>query len=499
MTIKRIFLTGATGSMGMTTLNVLLSDTAYDLVLLVRESKLYRKLIRLYLNYPRIQDVFGDLTVYEDVLRCVTGVDVILHCGALVSPLADDYPELAMKVNYGSMMHLIRAIKAQPHPDDIRLISIGTVAQTGDRMPPIHWGQVGDPIKPSVHDYYAVSKIAAERLLIESGLKYWVSLRQTGILSEKMAKIKDPIIFHNCLDNVLEYVTDYDSGVMMKNCCGDLPESFWGHIYNVGGGPSCRMSGIQLFKDMFESLGFKDVGDIIDSKWFALRNFHGQYYLDSDVLNDYLKFRSQDKTYFYQQYLKNLGLIVPLSRFINRLPEGQKLIGALIRQSFTQHLDKPRGPRYWFTHNKEDYIVPFFISKDHWAQIPPLQKFPHFTDWDTVIPISRGYDSSKPEVELTLDDVQQAAHFRGGKMHSTHMSKGDWTTKLDWSCAFGHHFKASPRLILEGGHWCPECERKSWNYHEIAKVNPFFAQVCIHCMTKTNPQLSIQNVSMKTV
>ena len=94
-------------------------------------------------------------------------------------------------------MHLIRAIKAQPHPDDIRLISIGTVAQTGDRMPPIHWGQVGDPIKPSVHDYYAVSKIAAERLLIESGLKYWVSLRQTGILSEKMAKIKDPIIFHN--------------------------------------------------------------------------------------------------------------------------------------------------------------------------------------------------------------------------------------------------------------------------------------------------------------
>ena len=78
--------------MGMATLNVLLSDTAYDLVLLVRESKLDRKLIRLYLNHPRIQVVFGDLTVYEDVLRCVTGVDVILHCGALVSPLADDYP-----------------------------------------------------------------------------------------------------------------------------------------------------------------------------------------------------------------------------------------------------------------------------------------------------------------------------------------------------------------------------------------------------------------------
>ena len=31
--------------------------------------------------------------------------------------------------------------------------------------------------------------------------------------------------------------------------------------------------------------------------------------------------------------------------------------------------------------------------------------------------------------------------------------------------------------ILEGGHWCPECERKSWNYGRRAKVDPFFAQV----------------------
>ena len=44
-------------------------------------------------------------------------------------------------------------------------------------MPPIHWGRVGDPIKPSMFDYYAVSKVAAERYVIESGLKYWVSLR----------------------------------------------------------------------------------------------------------------------------------------------------------------------------------------------------------------------------------------------------------------------------------------------------------------------------------
>ena len=57
------------------------------------------------------------------------------------------------------------------------------------------------------------------------------------------------------------------------------------------------------------------------------------------------------------------------------------------------------------------------------------------------------------------------------------MKKGDWTTPLEFECAFGHRFKASPRLVLEGGHWCDECERKSWNYGARAKVDPFFAQV----------------------
>ena len=32
-------------------------------------------------------------------------------------------------------------------------------------------------------------------------------------------------------------------------------------------------------------------------------------------------------------------------------------------------------------------------------------------------------------------------------------------------------------MVLEGGHWCPECERKSWNYGHRAQVDPFFAQV----------------------
>lgn len=53
-------------------------------------------------------------------------------------------------------------------------------------------------------------------------------------------------------------------------------------------------------------------------------------------------------------------------------------------------------------------------------------------------------------------------------------------TKLKWKCGTcGAEFEASPALILLGGHWCPECyiPQKEWNYDEVAKTNPFFAQV----------------------
>lgn len=164
-------------------------------------------------------------------------------------------------------------------------------------MPPIHWGRVGDPIKPSMFDYYAVSKVAAERYVIESGLGRWVSLRQTGIIGSAMARIRDAIQFHNCIDNVLEYVSDRDSGTMMAHlasydAAGILPGAFWGHVYNIGGGEPCRVSTYQMYQALYGELGFRSLDAVIDPKHYAIRNFHGQYYLDSDRLEGYLHFRS---------------------------------------------------------------------------------------------------------------------------------------------------------------------------------------------------------------
>ena len=50
-----------------------------------------------------------------------------------------------MEVNFGGTRHLIEAVKKLGQDDTTRFVYIGTVAKTGDRMPPIHWERVGDP------------------------------------------------------------------------------------------------------------------------------------------------------------------------------------------------------------------------------------------------------------------------------------------------------------------------------------------------------------------
>lgn len=485
--IKTVFITGASGSMGMASLREIFENrdtyNRYKLILLVRDSEKNREEMKPFSEEPNLEIVWGDLLDFEKVKECVKEADLIVHIAAFVSPAADYHPEQAMKINYGSTRNLIRAIVETGGAETKKFVYIGTVAETGDRMPPIHWGRVGDPIKPSMFDYYAVSKVAAERLVIESGLKKWVSLRQTGIMGPDMAKIRDAIQFHNCLDNVLEYVSDRDSGRLVRNLCafdadGSLDASFWGHIYNIGGGESCRVSTYDMYKAMYGRMGFTDLAYVIDARYTAARNFHGQYYLDSDRLEEYLHFRHDSMEYFYDAYLKEVGNALNFAKGINRLPGGQRMMGKIIQGTFEKNLLSEHGTKRWIRDGAMDRIDAYWGGMRRWVEIPKDPgEMKHFTDWDNVVRIDHGFDEEKPESELTLDDVKQAAEFRGGACLSEHMDKGDWTTKLTFRCAFGHTFEASPRLILEGGHWCPVCERKSWNYGNRAKVDPFFAQV----------------------
>jgi nucleoside-diphosphate-sugar epimerase len=462
---QKILLTGPTGNMGKATLEELIKRNQFEIVVFSLPTNKDKEILS---NYNNITIIYGDLRNYQEVSKAIKGIDIVLHTGALVSPVADKYPELAWSVNFNGTKNIVDALIANNQKDKTKLVYIGTVAETGNRPIPIHWGRIGDPINPSIFDYYGLSKIAGERYVIESTIKNWVSLRQTGILHNNIFNMRNGIEYHQPLNNHLEWVSVKDSANLLANICQqDLSKEIWGNCFNIGGGDTFRLTAYQFMSKLFGLVDIK-IEDIYQPKMFALKNFHGQYYLDSDKLEQLIPFRTQS----FNEVLEELKAYLPLSmKLMKYLPK--KLIK---RQLIKDAINNPNAPLYWIKHNQQEKIKAYLYSKEEFNKIPDWDNFELKTT-DNYETLSHGYDESKTDTQLTIEDLKHAAIFRGGSCLSETMVKGDLSTKLKWKCSQGHQFVASPYLILKAGHWCQQCLGEQNTYNKQAKTNKFLAQV----------------------
>jgi len=470
---KKVFLTGASGNMGWAGFKELYAKKdIYDIVVLNRGSEKNREMFKPYVNDPCVKLVWGDLINYKDVLECVNGADYVLHVGGMVSPAADYYPRKTLKTNTTAAKNIVDAVKSQPDPDAVKVVYIGTVAETGDRNPPIHWARTGDPIKISIYDHYAISKVKAEMTFAESGLKYWVSLRQSGILYPNILKQYDPIMYHVPFNGVLEWATIEDSGRLLERVCRDsVPEDFWRRFYNIGSGKEFRITNFEFEQFLLGAIGLGDPKKIFEPNWFILRNFHGQWYTDSDLLEDYLHFREKITV---KEYFKRMSATVPSYYKLAKICPP-----FLIKKLGMERMTKVPvyGTMNWIENNDQNRISAYFGSREAWEKIGGWDTFKVERPSEEMTYLDHGYDEGKPISELDLEDMKKAAAFRGGECLSKEMVKGDIYTPLKWKSARGNEFEMSPNLVLKGGHWCPDELPWPWDYDTEAKINPFFAQV----------------------
>ncbi len=496
MTRKKVALFGASGTMGFQAFKELWKRRdRYEITILALPSDQKLKLFRPYekeAGLPSIQGpgiaqgdglkiVWGDATCYPDVLETVRGVDWVLDAMAYISPAADYHPQQARAVNVDAIYNILDAIQEQPGgAERIRFIYTGTVAQTGNRPAGIHVGRVGDPLKPSVFDTYALTKIAGERAVLESPLRYWASLRMTFIMPTNFkdwAGLMDPILLHMPLDAYMENLTDRDAGYGLVNCL-DIPEDsdFWRRVYNMGGGPEMRCTAKEYLDRSLQLIGLKDVESCTQRRWFAQRNFHLQFFEDSFVLNHYLQHWRDTLQGYWETLHSNMPAGLKLvTRMSLRYPPLCRQIEKITYQRLADLAEKHlNGPAYWFRAQNDLRISAFFRSYTdyegiaEWDEYERLDKAPGWQRLD------HGYDEGKSS--LVIEDLRMAATFRGGQLNSSSWNS-DLYSPLAWQCAFGHRFQARPYTVIKAGHWCPECLQPPWNYDQQAKSNPYFAQV----------------------
>ena len=344
--------------------------------------------------------VWGDATVYEDCVETIKGIDYILCPMAFISPEADRKPKMAKAVNTDAIKNMIRAVENEPNgAEHIKFVYVGTVAATGDRLPPIHHGRIGDPLKPSVFDYYATTKIAGERALMESKIKHWVSLRQTFIMVPDVMGLQDPIMFHQPLNSFMENNTGEDAGRGLVNCIDVQDDSdFWRRAYNMGGGPNCRITFIDFLNIIYKMLGI-DYRKLMERKWFALRNFHMQYFDDSHELNEYIHnwnhtiedYRQKvwDNFPFYMKMVAGLCRIFP---WFKRVVEKQtyKRLKALA--------ERKDGTMGWIN-NKMDMRVSAFYGS--------YENFENIKGWDEDMPPGVLAHPNRHTLNCLMDTMKQ--------------------------------------------------------------------------------------------
>lgn len=497
---KTMLVTGASGNMGSEVLKQTMDTGRINGIVLLRKKPENEKLaVSLKKKYGEaITVIFGDLSNYDDCVKAIEKADYVFHCAAIIPPVSDHKPKLAESANFFGAKNLCDAIAASPRADKIKFIEVGTVAEYGNREYHHMWGRVGDPLIVSTYDFYAITKLRAERHIIESGLKYWVSLRQSGILYDDFMinNMHDGLMFHTCWNTPIEWATARSSGLMGKNLIigdmdGTLPETFWRKVYNIGNGEKARVTGYETFNSGFGMMGC-NAKDIFKPNWNIARNFHCMWYYDSDVLDSYLHFQASET---YADFWKKLS-----SKFFYRLWIFGKPFKSLISKKAIQPLfNNSNSPKFWVAHDDmEGRIKAFFGSREEYNKIPETwDNYPLISegtlpngekcDYEAMkkkenvtrdMLLSHGFDDTKADSEIDINDCISAAAFRGGKLISTKMKKGDMYTKLKWACHDGHEFEASPYLVLRTGHWCPVCcQPAPWNFDELAKHIPFYAQI----------------------
>ena len=457
---KTIFLTGATGNMGWAGfLELLKKKDRFDIRIIARPSKKNRKKLAPYLSDPSVSVIWGDLLNYEDIHRGVAGADFVLHVGGMVSPAADYFPEKTLKTNVTAAENIVRAVLSCQNADKIKVVYIGSVAQCGDRMPMLHWGCAGEPVYASLYDSYSVSKCVAERIIADSGIKWWVSLRQSGILYPGIFRQLSPTAFHVPVKGVLEWATIEDSGRLLANVVEDwVPNEFWNRFYNISSGEQYRLVNYDFETMLMKPLGIKSIEKVFEPRWFAVKNFHGMWYSDADVLENYLHFRANVpvKEYF-ESLVARLPWYFSLARFVPA-----RVIKAFLKRIACE---KGLGTQSW-AKDDEAKLNAYYGSREEYEKIVSWEQMrpePLETDLEKaraagqVADLPKGYDDTKSIYELSRDEIEKAAEFRGGKFLGPVSSIGEKGALFDWECENGHRFRSSLEYILLGGGWCPEC------------------------------------------
>ncbi|MFX1587003.1 MAG: NAD-dependent epimerase/dehydratase family protein [Promethearchaeota archaeon] len=308
--MKNILITGASGSVGIKVFHEFYArNDKYNITLFLRGSKKNKKLFKDFREDLNI--IWGDLRNNYEVEEAVANQDLVLHIAGIIPVSKESSPETTYAINVDGTKNIINAmLKQRIKP---KIIYTSSVAVYGDRVKhPII--KVTDQIRPAKGDYYAESKIEAEKLIRNSGLDYCI-FRLAYCASPAVLKFH-PVMFRMPLDTSIEMILTSDIGKALANAVER--EDIWGKIFNLGGGENCRIRYGDHLDDLYEIMGLGR--GFMPVEAFSTEGYHCGFYFDEGV-QELFNFRNLTLQDFYKEVKKWIGFkryLTPLLRWFLR-------------------------------------------------------------------------------------------------------------------------------------------------------------------------------------
>ena len=319
----RILLTGGFGTVGISILDLFIEKGHEVTVFEVKNKKNIRR-ARRYSSGP-LRIFWGDIRKISDLERAAAGQDAIVHCAAIVPPFSDENEKLCFDINVGGTQNVIDAIKKVD--DSVPLVFISSASVMGPTQDREPFLSVSDPVNPV--DSYARSKVEAENLLKNSGLRYCV-LRLGAVMPGNLfnAFKQFKIAFEIPLRARCEVVLDSDvatacvhaSEIMARGGLVDGVNGVDGSIFFIGGGRKngCQVTALQMYEGIFTPLGIK----LPQATMFTedLNNYYIDWY-DTDSSQRILDFQNHTFDDFRATLRKKYRFLLPLIKIFNPLIE----------------------------------------------------------------------------------------------------------------------------------------------------------------------------------
>ena len=483
---------GVPGNMGTKVVEKLLEEDYITRInLLVNEKKGMKKIIRaLKKSKKEFKITYGTVANYVNVQDTIEGTDYVIDMAAVIPPRSDKNPQLAIEANEYGPKVIAKAIEAIEE-NQPKLIHISTIGVYGDRSYKHPFAEVGDPLIISPFDIYSLTKMRGEFTVLESDIEKWVVLRQTAMLyDELMSKnVSDGLLFHTCFNSPLEWVTAEDSAILIRNILrrdrqNELNDSnFWKHCFNIGGGVQNRVFGYDTFQLGFEMIGCS-TEDFFDTNYNSTRNFHGEWYSDGYKLNDLFDFQ-HDTIRGFWKHVSDTHKYFALAKLCPK-----KMMKAMVIKPL---LKDDNAPYYWNAHKDEARMNAYFDGFEAYNSIPKSWekfgvvskgKLPDGSEVDyeelknNPTRINHFFDIDKDMSLISIEDLDNVASARGGKLLTRDFKTGDVYRKLEWENSTGHRFIARPYTVLYCGHWHNVSYRRyAWDFDHQAKVDKMVASI----------------------